>query len=188
MQSTRIGNRELEVFSKNWIWFLTFGILIEILGLFALFSLAAATLVSVVLLGFLLLMGGIIVIIASFAAWRHSVPNLILQLILGALYFCAGLLLIKNPILGSVSITFFLGIVFIIIGLFRLIDSLLYRYPHWGWVFVNGIITLLLGILIMMNWPFSSLYIIGLFVGIDLIFCGWAYIMGAIGAHNYMKK
>ena len=126
-------------------------------------------------------------IISSITAWRHRFGNFILQLILGVLYFLAGLLLIKHPVMGSLSITFFLGVLFIIIGVFRLINSLLYRYPQWGWVFFNGLITLLLGILIMSSWPVSGLFIIGLFIAIDLLFLGWTYIIGAVCAHNMMK-
>ncbi len=187
MQSST-QDQMLAVYRKNWVWFLTFGILIEILGLYALLALTATTLISVMLIGVLLIIGGIIVIIGALTSWRHQIGSFLLHLLLGILYVAAGTILIKHPVVGSISITFILGIFFTIIGIFRLIDSLTFRYVHWGWVFLNGIISLLLGILIMTSWPVSGLYIIGLFVGIDLVFCGWAYIMGAIGARNYIKK
>lgn len=187
MQSSA-QERMLTIYRKNWTWFLVFGILIEILGLYALLALTTTTLISVLLIGVLLIMGGIIVVIDSFTSWRHQIASFLLHLLLGILYIAAGALLIKHPIFGSISITFLLGIFFTIIGIFRLIDSLTFRYVHWGWVFLNGLISLLLGILIMTSWPVSGLYIIGLFVGIDLVFCGWTYIMGAIYARNYIKK
>jgi uncharacterized membrane protein HdeD (DUF308 family) len=51
------------------------------------------------------------------------------------------------------------------------------KFTHWVWVAISGIVTLALGILILYQWPYSSLYIIGLFVGIDLIFAGWSLVM-----------
>ena len=56
----------------------------------------------------------------------------------------------------------------------------MYRFPHWGWTLVGGIINLVLGIMIWQQWPVSGLWVIGLFVGIDLIFTGWTWVMLAL--------
>ena len=65
-------------------------------------------------------------------------------------------------------------------GLFRIIGSLMYQFPHWGWTLVGGIINLALGIMIWEQWPEASLWVIGLFIGIDLIFTGWTWVMLAL--------
>ena len=62
-------------------------------------------------------------------------------------------------------------------GLIRIVITLLDRFPGWPWVLLNGFVTLLLGILIWRQWPESSFWVIGLFVGIDLLFSGWSWVM-----------
>lgn len=183
--STRITNQYLEAFGRNWIWFLLWGIAVTILGLFAISATTLTTIITVLTLGLLLILGGIIVIFDAFTFWRGKGSGFYMHVLMGILYLLAGSILIKNPLAGSVSITLLLGIAYTLLGLFRIIYSLSIRLPRWSWSLFNGLVTLLLGILIMASWPASSLYIIGLFVGIDLVFCGWAYIMTAIAAKNH---
>ncbi|VVC75765.1 hypothetical protein AQUSIP_10590 [Aquicella siphonis] len=186
--SSRITDQYLLAFGKNWVWFLLWGIAIAVLGLFAISATALTTLITVITLGLLLVLGGVVVIFDAFTFWRGKGSGFYLHVLMGILYLLAGSILIKNPLAGSVSITLLLGIAYIILGLFRVIYSLSMQMLRWGWSLFNGIITLLLGILIMANWPASSLFIIGLFVGIDLVFCGWAYIMVAIAARNFVSR
>ena len=80
------------------------------------------------------------------------------------------------------QITLFLGIFYVLIGISRMMYSSLLRTPNWGWNFSSGILSLLLGVLIIAALPQSALFIIGLFVGIDLIFCGLTYLMVALAA------
>jgi uncharacterized membrane protein HdeD (DUF308 family) len=65
---------------------------------------------------------------------------------------------------------------FLASGLFRLVSSLVIHLPGWGWYTLDGTITFILGILLLTEWPVSGLWAIGLFVGIDLVFYGWAWI------------
>lgn len=175
---------QLANFSKNWAWFFIWGIVLVLLGVLAISATTWTTLFSVVFLGFVLLGSGIVILINSFTFWWGKWGGFFLHLIMGFLYAAVGILLIKSPILASVSLTWFLGIFYTVLGVFRIGYSLSVHGPQWGWNFFNGIITLILGILIMASWPASSLYIIGLFVGIDLLFCGWAYIMAALSART----
>ena len=73
--------------------------------------------------------------------------------------------------------TLIIAIFLIISGIFRIVSALSERFTGWGWVLLNGGVSLLLGLLIYKQWPLSGLWVIGLFVGIDLIFNGWAWIM-----------
>ncbi len=73
---------------------------------------------------------------------------------------------------------------FLIGGLFQLIGSLTVHVPGWGWQAVDGIITLVLGVLVLSQWPVSGLWVIGLFIGIDLIFYGGAWIALALGLRS----
>jgi uncharacterized membrane protein HdeD (DUF308 family) len=66
-------------------------------------------------------------------------------------------------------------------GVFRIVFALSERFAGWPWVLLNGAVTLMLGFLIYKQWPASGLWVIGLFVGIELIFNGWAWVMLALG-------
>jgi uncharacterized membrane protein HdeD (DUF308 family) len=168
--------------SKNWGWFLAYGVILVILGLIAISVVTFTTIVSVVFLGALLCIGGIVVFIDSFRSWRNKTSNFVLHLIMAILYLIAGIFLIVNPISAAISITLLLAIFYIVLGIFRILGAISFRLPDWGWRLFGGLVALLLGILILINWPASSLFIIGLFVGIDLLITGWTYISLSIAA------
>ena len=175
-------------FSKNWGLFLVWGILLVILGTIAISTSILTTMVTMIFLGSLLVIGGVVIAFDAFTFWRrHLWSNFFLSLLIGVMYFIAGLYLIENPITGSISLTLILGAFYIVVGVFRILTSLTARQPKWGWNFFSGIIALLLGTMIMASWPKSGLYIIGLFVGIDLLFLGWVYVMGALSARSRIK-
>jgi uncharacterized membrane protein HdeD (DUF308 family) len=178
---------DIPAFRKNWVWFFLWGIVLILLGMCAIGAATFTTLLSIVFLGFLILISGIVIILDSVTFWRKR-KGFLLHLIMGILYIFVGLMLINSPLAGSISLTLLLGIFYLVLGLFRLYYSSSLRAPRWGWNFFNGLISSLLGILILMSWPESSLYIIGLFVGIDLLFCGWAYVMAALGAKAILSK
>ena len=73
-------------------------------------------------------------------------------------------------------------------GLFRIIGSLMYRFPQWGWTLLGGAINLVLGIYIYSMWPAISFVILGLFVGIDLVFTGWIWVALALGVKNLGRR
>jgi uncharacterized membrane protein HdeD (DUF308 family) len=82
------------------------------------------------------------------------------------------------------AMTLLLACVLMVGGLFRIIGSLMFRIPHWGWTLAGGVINLLLGIYIYSQWPLDSIVVIGLFVGIDLIFTGWTWVMLALAVRS----
>lgn len=164
---------------SKWGSFLIIGVLLTLLGTIALFSSFVTTMASVFLFGLLLAAGGIAQIIHAF--WTPEWRGFIGQMLLGILSAVVGWMLVMNPITGALSLTLLLATLFIASGLFRIVTSLFSHMEHWGWVLFNGIITLALGILILAQWPAISLWVIGLFIAIELIFSGWAYIMFAFG-------
>ena len=180
----RSDQERLEV-GRNWGWFLLWGIALVILGIIAIGSAVVTTMLSIILLGFLILIGGVIIIVDSFAFWWPKGNGFALHIILGILYMLVGITFINNPVSGSISLTLILGTFYIVIGIIRIVYSVTIRLLRWQWNLLNGIVSLLLGILIIAYWPMASLYIIGLFVGIDLIFCGLAYINASLSAKSY---
>lgn len=178
------NNIHMPVFKKNWLWFLIGGIALIILGAIAINAAMMTTAVSVVMLGFLIFFCGAIIIADSYLSWWGRWSGFIWHLIVGLLYATVGYMLIQSPLYSSIPLTLLLGIFYVIVGIFRIGYASSFRLIKWQWSMFNGVISLLLGILILANWPASSLYIIGLFVGIDLIFAGWAYFMIGLSAKS----
>lgn len=173
-------NNILQKWQKNWGWILLWGLILVALGTLAIVFSFAATVISVVFLGFLLAASGMFITIDSFQSWWQQWSGFFLHLGIGVLYLIIAYLFIARPLVSAVSLTFLLGMFFIAIGIFRLFYSLTSGLPHKGWRFFNGLLTLLLGILIMAEWPASGIFVLGLFIGIDLVFSGWVYIVGAM--------
>lgn len=156
-------------------WSLGLGILMIIAGTLAVFSTVVATLATVTVLGVLLLAAAVIQLVHAFRAGRWS--GFFLNLLAGILYGVAGFFMVTNPLVSAASLTLFLSMFFIVIGVFRIVAALVVRHPSWGWTLANGIISVVLGAMIWAGWPDASLWFIGLFVGIELIFSGWALVM-----------
>lgn len=180
------------VFNKNfsslpslrnrWGWFLGFGIFFILLGALAVLTANTATLASVIFLGSLLLAGGIIQLIYSPSISQWS--GYFLSLLSGILYSVAGFLMIMHPTVSALTLTLLLAAFYIAGGIFRIITSASLRFEHWGWALLSGLIKLGLGILIWLGWPDTGLWVLGLFIGIDLIFYGWFWVMISLAARH----
>lgn len=162
--------------TKHKGWFIFLGIIFIIVGTAAIMVPAYASLALELILGWLLLFGGVIQVITSFGS--KSWGSFGWRFIGGIIYGAAGVILLTYPLRGLATLTFILAIFLIVQGIFRIIFSFQIRkQSQWGWVLVSGLLGLVLGIMIYTRWPASSLYILGLFVGIDLIFSGWSMVM-----------
>lgn len=172
--------RDIDEVQKNWGWFLALGVLLVLLGCAIISSSYYATIFSVFILGIFLLGAGIVQIIQGFLARKWS--GLFLALMLGVLYIVVGVFCTARPAIAAISITLWIAALCFIAGLFRMLASLILQFEGWGWVFFNGLITFILGVLIYSEWPLSGLWIIGLFVGIDMILSGWSWILLSLAA------
>lgn len=170
----------MEDFQKNRGWFLALGILLIIGGSLAIIYDVAATMLSVLFFGWLLIAMGAIETVQSF--WQPKWGGFFLHLIVGILAVVVGFHLVSSPAAGALVLTLVMAIYFLVIGIIRAVTALAMRFPNWGWVFFSGVITFILGVLIKSQWPASGLFIIGLFIGIDMIFSGWSYVMLALAA------
>lgn len=164
-----------------WPMFLALGVGMIALGTFAIgwACTATITVAATWLFGILLLASGIGEIINSF--WAGRWRGMLLHLLVGALYTVAGIIIIDQPVEAAISLTLIIAIILIVGGVFRMVFAINERFEGWGWVLLNGAVSLLLGMLIYRQWPLSGLWVIGLFVGIDLIFNGWGWVMLAAG-------
>jgi uncharacterized membrane protein HdeD (DUF308 family) len=167
---------------KHSTWFLVIGIALVILGMVAIGYAVAMTIVSVLFLGWLLIIGGIFEVIHGFS--RRQWSGFFINLLAGVLYAVAGVVMIANPALAAVSLTLLIAIILIVAGLFRLVVAFSTPLHHRGWLILNGVISILLGVMIWRSWPVSGLWVIGMFIGIDMIFDGWTEIMLALSARR----
>jgi uncharacterized membrane protein HdeD (DUF308 family) len=170
---------EMQMLSDKWCWFLALGIAMVVLGTIAIGDAVVATEAATVLFGFLLLAGGISEIVSSFWAGRWSAT--LVHLLIGILYTVVGLIIVDTPAESAIQLTLIFAFFLIFGGIFRVVYALSERFTGWGWVLLNGAVSLLLGLLVYKQWPYSGMWIIGLFVGIELIFNGWAWIMLSLG-------
>jgi uncharacterized membrane protein HdeD (DUF308 family) len=180
------GNHPMEVLSRNWGWLLAFGILMIILGMFAIGAPAVATVAVQIMLGWILVIGGIAEGIHAFMAqgWR----GFLLELLSAILYLGVGVLLLVNPVAGALALTVVLAVFLIVEGIFKIIMATRVRdHRGWGWLLASGILSVILGVLIWAEWPASGLWVIGLLVGIQLLFTGWALVMLALAARAHRQ-
>ena len=138
----------------------------------ALGNLLAATVASVYLVGFMMLIAGGFEIAQAFGVKTWG--GFFLWLLGGLLYAIAGIIAFNNPLLASSVLTLLLAASLIASGLARAWIG----YKHWshsgsGWIVTAALITVLCGLVIAIGWPTNSLWVLGMFLAIDLIFQGW---------------
>jgi uncharacterized membrane protein HdeD (DUF308 family) len=165
---------------QNWKYFLLLGLLLILLGAGVVTSSFYATIFSIILLGVFLIIGGSIQIAQGFLA--HKWSGVFLSLFLGILYIITGFICLSHPAQAALTITLWIAIFCVMAGIFKMLTALIVRFEQWGWVFFNGLVTLLLGVMIYLDWPLSGFWVIGLFIGIDLILTGWSWVWLSLAA------
>lgn len=184
--STRVGPIlsivGLDVVRRNWGWFLGLGIVQIVLGAIAVGEAFFMTLFSVVILGWLLILGGVSSIVHAFMERQWG--GFFIDLLTGLFYCIAGFMMVANPGEAAVTLTLVISMFLIAGGIFRIVESMVGNLPHKSWVFLNGVVTLILGILIWRQWPLSGLWVIGFFVGIEMLLYGWSLVMLALAAKS----
>lgn len=147
------------------------GIIFTLLGILAVALPGISTLSSELFIGWLLIFAGIVQLFRTIKA-RHA-PGFIGSLLTGILYFIFGLLLILFPIAGIFSLTVLLTIFFIAEGIAKIILGLQLRpFRRWGWFLLNGLLALVIAYIIWSGWPGTAFWVLGLLVGINMIFFG----------------
>ncbi|ARV59282.1 hypothetical protein BZZ01_12175 [Nostocales cyanobacterium HT-58-2] len=176
-----------EELRKNMGLAIALGILMMILGIAAIANPFLTALAATVLFGWLFIIGGIVRLIHAFQTRRDG--GLVWNLIVSLLYIGAGILLLRNPLRGGVALTLVLGLLLLIKGIFQVILALQLRpLRNWIWVLVGGILEIALGIIIWNQGPVQNLLLLGLLVGIDLLFEGVWMISLTSGARRRLTS
>jgi len=166
---------EFRRLKKWWPVFLGAGWLLIIVGGLAIGALNVATLATVLVFGYLLLLAGVLQMVS--AVFGRTWRGFVLHLLAGILYLALGGLLLHHPGRGAEALTLMLAVAFLVGGAVRVVYAAAERFTGWAWVALNGVVTFALGIMILEEWPYSGELVIGLFAGIDLIFNGWSWVM-----------
>jgi uncharacterized membrane protein HdeD (DUF308 family) len=161
-------------------WIVALGVVYVAAGVIALGSVVLATVASVFIVGIMMLVAGIAEVISAFQV--KSWGKFLFWLLLGALYIVAGFLTFENPLLAAAVLTLLLGAALVVSGIMRMLLAFsMMRGTPWIWVLLSGAITFLIGLVIIVHWPVSGLYILGVFLGVDLILAGAGWIGLGLG-------
>jgi uncharacterized membrane protein HdeD (DUF308 family) len=168
----------VERIRKHWVAALLLGVVLVLLGTFAIVYTYMAAVVAVLYLSVVLLVASGVQLAEGVLG--RGVGNFFLHLLVAVLYFIAGVFVFEHPGRTVAGLTLVIAAVLFVEGFLRIVVALTERFHGWGWVLLNGVISLALGVMIWRQWPESSLWVIGVFVGIDLLFNGWSLIMLAL--------
>lgn len=163
-----------QLLTQKWKWFVGLGIVSLITGILCLIDTVFVTLAMIVILGILLIIIGFAQIIH--ACYLKGWSSFLWSALCGIIYLIGGILLMREPVNGSVIITVFLGVCFCFGGIMRMMIGLNHKgVKGWGLIIFSGILGIILGF-VLFAYPISGLWFIGFMVGFDLIFIGSAWI------------
>ncbi|MDD1607917.1 MAG: DUF308 domain-containing protein, partial [Methylococcaceae bacterium] len=171
----QMQNKMREYFQTHWKIFLAEGIFLIVLGTLAILIPQFFTDLIVVVLGWILLFSGIQLIIRSLFIAR--MPGFGLWLFIGILQVVIGYLFLANPLGGVLTLTMLMSLFFAIEGVAKISFALMMRpMAHWEFVLLSGITPLVLALIIWSGWPQTADWLLGLFLGINLLFAGWSLV------------
>ncbi|WP_395846693.1 HdeD family acid-resistance protein [Cystobacter fuscus] len=162
------------------------GLLLSLLGIVALGAVVATSVASVIFFGSMLVVAGVFEIIHAFRV-RKTGPFL-MYLLGGVLSIVVGAMVLARPGSGLVAMTLLLAGYFFASGLFRGITSIVDRYAGWGWDFAYGIVSVVLGVIISSQMPTSTLWALGLVVGVEILSRGISIMAGALAVRGAMQR
>ena len=176
----------IEEIRSSWGWFLVLGILSVILGLGCIAFNVNATFATVLVFGWILLFSGVVALVEAFrtGTWRGFFLYLLSAVFRGV----TGYMLIRYPLMGAETLTLVLASFFIAGGVFRAVGSAVAKFPRWGWAAFSGVVSTILGVMLLAQMPISGLWFIGFAIGVDLISAGIAEIGFATAIHSLPSR
>ncbi|HLS69808.1 MAG TPA: DUF308 domain-containing protein [Kiloniellales bacterium] len=182
--------RSAETIRKHSFWFIIYGVVLILLGIFAIIAPGVATLAAELLLGWLLIIGGIVGLIAIIRGGSGE-PGFWWNLLISIVFILAGASLLWQPIVGMLTLTIVLAAYFIATGIFKIPVALRYRRADekgWGWMLFSALLDLVLGVAIILGLPGTAIWVLGLLVGINFLFTGVAILMIALAMRRWRKQ
>jgi uncharacterized membrane protein HdeD (DUF308 family) len=180
-----MNSAALESLRAGRVMLMVMGVALIILGAVAMGSSFIATLATVLMFGMILFVGAIFQVVTAF--WARQWRGFFLHMIAGVLYLIAGVFMIQNPLEAALGLTILVAVCLLVGGIMRVVMSVFERFEGWGWVFVNGLVSVLLGVAIWKQWPLSGFWVIGLFVGIEMLLSGLSWLMLGLALRSIPK-
>lgn len=177
---------EVAALRRKWAAILALGVVMTIAGVLAIAYPCVATITTVQLFGVLLVIAGVAEIVGGL--WAGRLGGFALHLLCGLVALFVGAALLDRPALVAAGYTLVLAVFFVAAGIARVVFALTQRFSGWGWVLLNGAVSLLLGVLIWRELPSSALWVIGTFVGIDLVLNGLSWVMIAVAVRKVLPR
>lgn len=172
--------------SRAWGAPFVLGLLMALVGVFAVFYSVLSGVVSVLLLGASLLVAGLFEIGHAIANWRESKP--LASFLGGLLSGIVGLIFLVRPVAGLRALTLLLAGFFLVNGLFRGIIAVADRYPRWGFDLFYGVVAVALGGYVLANWPVSALWIVGTMIGLEIFFRGTSLMGASLAFRQVLRR
>jgi uncharacterized membrane protein HdeD (DUF308 family) len=162
---------------------LLWGVSLICLGMLAVASPLVAAVAVNTIIAWLIVFAGVVHLVVAFHS--REAGSVIWRLLVGLAYICFGVYLIGRPVAGVATLTLLLASLFLVEGVFDIV--LFFRAPSTlrsGWILLDGIVTLLVGLMIYRQWPSSSAWAIGTLVGVSLIFSGITRMMVSLAVRK----
>ena len=169
----------------SWGWLLFLGIVLTVLGMACIVFDVSASFATVLVFGWLLLFSGVFQLVSAFRIGTWS--GFFLYVFSALFRAFTGYLFVRYPVMGAESLTLVLASFFIVGGLLRAIGSAIAKFPNWGWVVFSGVVSVVLGTIVLLQIPITGIWFIGFALGIDLIFDGVAVSSFATAIHRLPK-
>ncbi|MEV0256907.1 DUF308 domain-containing protein [Streptomyces sp. NPDC050732] len=176
---------EARTVSRGFGWLALLGVILAVAGVVGLVYTGFATLTSMLLFGWLLLVGGVVGLLHAVQSRGSSF--FWLGVAVAALNLAAGVVIIRRPDVAAEALTMFAALLFLTGGVFRLVGSLVVRGPQFALTLLQGAFGLLIGILVLAEWPSSSQYVIGCFFSLTLLFDGLGLLATGIGGRRIVS-
>jgi uncharacterized membrane protein HdeD (DUF308 family) len=170
---------------SSWGWFLAAGIGLLVLGAICIIGSVAATFATILVVGWLLLFGGVVALVHAFRMRTWS--GFFLYFVTALLRGFTGYLLIRYPLAGALTFTLVLALFFVVGGLLRTTGAAMMKFPNWGWIVFSGVVSVVLGIMLLVQMPVSSLWFLGFAVGVEMLVDGGSLVGFATAIHSLPK-
>jgi len=169
--------------SMRWGWVVAFGVVSTILGVIGLGMTFSLTLAGVLVFGVLLVIAGAFQLFDAFMSkgWKGT----LLSAAIAIIYLLAGVVVVLDPLGSAVALTLVIGAALLVAGALRIGIALQHRGERgWQWAIVGGALSLILGGLILLEWPISGFWVIGLFIAVELLINGFTAIFIGLAARR----
>jgi uncharacterized membrane protein HdeD (DUF308 family) len=172
--------------TRRWGLLLALGALLVLVGFLALGSSFVATMASVLFFGALMIAGGITEVVLAFSGkgWQGTA----LHLLMGVLAAVAGFLMLRAPLMGASALTLLIAAWLLVSGVGQAIHAAIDRTRLWGLSVASGIIAALLGLMLIGQWPVSSLWFIGVYMGVRFICEGVTWVALALAVRSHASR